>query len=184
MVPLKWMSLLFKESVKQRSSKWEPGSLTNHRLCPMGISGREWGKGPTHHRNLKMTTSLFGERGWNAFYTLSLTSLHNARQGSVVLRQGKAVPLLCVYKSKWPNLLYPSLRLALFSISRCSSFFFRAPPSGKKWLRTPPSHFLFSRAFSLHKAAVNVFCVWWGGNDTFHGGPHHCLHWWLKWPQD
>lgn len=118
----------FKGSVKQRSFKWGEGGLTNNLLCPRGIWGREWGKGSTHHRNLKMTKSLFGERGWNAFYTLSLTSPHNEMQGSVVLRQVKAVPLFCFYKSKWPNLLYPSLRLALFSISRCSSFFFGAPP--------------------------------------------------------
>lgn len=90
-----------------------------------------------------MTKSLFSQRGWNAFYTLSLTSLHNEMQGSVVLRQVKAVPLFCFYESKWPSLLCPSLRLALFSISRCSSFFFSAPLSRKKWLWTPPSHFLF-----------------------------------------
>lgn len=118
----------FKESVKQRSFKWGQGSLTNNLFCPRGIWERESGKGSTHHRNLKMTKSLFSERGWNAFYTLSLTSPHNEMQGSVVLRQVKAVPLFCFYKSKWPNLLCPSLRLALFSISRCSSFFFHTPP--------------------------------------------------------
>lgn len=174
----------FKESVKQRSSKWGQGSLTNHLLCPVGISGRERGMGSTPHRNRKTTTSLFRERGWNAFYTLSLTSLHKAMQGSAVLRQGKAVPLFCVYKSKWPNLLCPSLRLALFSISRCGSFFFRVPPLERNDCRHLLHSFFFSGAFSLHKAAVNVFCVWWGGNDTFRGGPHHCLHWWLKWPRD
>lgn len=118
----------FKESVKQRSFEWGQGSLANNLFCPRGTGGREWGKGSAHHRNLKMTKSLFSERGWNAFYTLSLTSPHNEMQGSVVLRQVKAVPLFCFYKSKWPNLLYPSLRLALFSLSRCSSFFFGAPP--------------------------------------------------------
>lgn len=75
-----------------------------------------------------MTKSLLGERGWNAFYTLSLTSPHNAMQGSVVVTQGKAVPLSCFYKSPRPNLLCPGLRLALFSIPRCSSFFFPASP--------------------------------------------------------
>lgn len=94
----------------------------------MGFEGGSGGKGSTHHRNLKMTKSLFAERGWNAFYTLSLTSPHNAMQGSVVLRQVKAVPLFCFYKSQRPNLLSPSLRLALFSIPRCGSFFIPAPP--------------------------------------------------------
>ena len=31
--------------------------------------------------------------------------------------------------------------------------------------------FSFSWAFSLPRAAVGVFCVRGGGNDTFHGGP-------------
>lgn len=147
----------FKESVKQRPSKRGQGSLTNHLLCPMGISGREWGKGSTHHRNLKMTTSLFGERGWNAFYTLSLTSLHNAMQGSVVLRQGKADPLFCVYESKWPNLLYPSLRLALFSISRCSRFFFRTPPLERNDCRHLLHIFFFLRHFHFIKLQSMCF---------------------------
>lgn len=173
----------FKESVKQRSSKWGQGCLTNNLLCPMGISGQEWGKGSTHHRNLKMTKSLFNERGWNAFYTLSLTSLHNAMQGSVVLRQVKAVPLFCFYKSKWPNLLYPSLRLALFSISRCSSFFFLAPPLERNDCGHLLHIFFFLGHFHFIKLQSMCFVCGWGGNDTFHGGPHHCLHWWLKWPQ-
>ena len=49
------------------------------------------GKGSTHHRNLKMTNSLFSGRGWDTLYTISLTSSHNEIQGSVVLRQVKTV---------------------------------------------------------------------------------------------
>ena len=128
-----------------------------------------------------MTKSLFSERGWNAFYTLSLTSLHNEMQGSVVLRQVKAVPLFAFIKASDPA--YYAESQALFSISRCSSLFFCAPLSGKKWLRTPPSLFLFLGHFLLHKTAVSALCVCWG-NDKVLGGLTRAGIGGLKRPQD
>ena len=98
-----------------------------------------------------MTNSLFSGRGWNTLYTLSLTSLHNKMQGSVVLRQVKAVPLFAFIKSKWPIITYYTESQASFSISRCSGLFFCVPLSGKKWLRTPSSHFLFLGHFHFIK---------------------------------
>lgn len=93
-------------------------------------------------------------------------------QGSVGPRQVRAVPPLCFYKGRWPNPLSPGLRLALFPVSRCSSF--SPPPSSP-----PPGrsdwgcllHISFGLAFPLHKAAVNVFCVQGGGDGMFSGGP-------------
>ena len=114
-----------------------------------------------------MTKSLFSERGWNAFYTLSLTSLHNEMQGSVVPRQVKAVPLFAFIKASDPA--YYAESQALFSISRRSSLFLCASLSGKKWLRTPPFTFSFWGAFSLHKTAVSALCVCWE-NDKVPGG--------------
>ena len=122
-----------------------------------------------------MTKSLFSERGWNAFYTLSLTSLHNEMQGSVVPRQVKAVPLFAFIKASDPA--YYAESQALFSISRCSSLFFCAPLSGKQWQRTPPSLFLFWGHFHFIKlmsvsamSAEEVMNVCWGGKDTDPGG--------------
>ena len=112
-----------------------------------------------------MTNSLFSVRGWNTLYTLSLTSLHNKMQGSVVLRQVKAVPLFAFIKSKWPIITYYTESQASFSISRCTGLFFCVPLSGKKWLRTPPSHLLFLGHFHFIKPQ-SVFYVCWGSNDT------------------
>lgn len=89
-----------KESVKQIFQTEGKAAQLTISFVPGGFAGGSGGKGSTHHRNLKMTKSLFGERGWNAFHTLSLTSPHNEMQGSVVLRQVKAVPLLCSCESK------------------------------------------------------------------------------------
>lgn len=77
---------------------------------------------------------------------------------------------------------YSSLRHFLFLISRCSSFlfFFFFLLFFKEMTVDTSFTFSFSSAFSLHKAAVNVFCVWWEGNGTFSGGLSHSLHWWLK----
>ena len=68
-------------------------------------------------------------------------------------------------KSQWPIITYYTESQASFSISRCTGLFFCAPLSGKKWLRTPPSHLLFLGHFHFIKLQ-SVFYVCWGGNDT------------------
>ena len=63
----------------------------------------------------------------------------------------KGSSTFCFYKSKWPIITYYTESQALFSISRCSGLFFCSPVSGKKWLRTLPSHFLFLGHFPFIK---------------------------------
>ena len=65
-----------------------------------------------------------------------------------------------ISKSKWPIITYYTESQASFSISRCSGLLFWTPLSGKKWLRTPPSHFLFLGHFHFIKLqSVHSVCA-------------------------
>lgn len=91
---------------------------------------------------------------------------------SVVLRQGKAVPLFASLKASDPPLML-SLRLALFSVSRGSSSFSCAPPSGKEWLGAPASHFLFLGHF--HFLELQLVCFACGEEGMTRSiWSHHC----------
>ena len=131
---------------------------------PKGDLRKGLGKWSTHHRNLKMTISLFSGRGWNTLRTFpDISTQWNARVRGAETSKG------C--KNKWPIITYYTESQAMFSISRCSGVFFWALLSGKKWLRTPPSHFLFLGKISLHTTAVSAFFLCWGGSDMVPGVP-------------
>lgn len=100
-----------------------------------------------------MTNSLFSGRGWNTLYTFpDISTQWSSRVSGAETSKG------C--KGKWPIITYYTESQASFSISRCSGLFFCAPLSGKKWLRTPPSHFLFLRHFHFIKLqSVHSVCA-------------------------
>ena len=70
-------------------------------------------------------------------------------------------------KSEWPIITYYTESQASFSIPRCTGLFFCVPLSGKKWLRTPPSHLLFLGHFHFIKLqSVSSTCAEEGMTQT------------------
>lgn len=116
-----------------------------------------------------MIRSLFSERGWDAsthvpwrLYTMRCTvSGAETRKGSSTL---------CFSKSQWPAPYAESQAGFVLSVQRQQLLLLRSP-LWEGMTEGTCFPFSFSWAFSLPRAAVGVFCVRRGGNDTFHGGP-------------
>lgn len=113
-----------------------------------------------------MTRSLLSERGWDAsthipwgLYTMRCTvSGAETRKGSSTL---------WFSESQWPAPYAESQAGFVLSVQRQQLLLLRSPLwEGMTGGTCFP--FSFSWAFSLPRAAVGVFCVRGGGNDTFH----------------
>lgn len=151
---------------------WKPGrgNLPNTVLCLRGI-----GRWEPAEQTIEISKWQSHCPGCFLHTSPDISTQSRARVSGT--RQVRPVPPLCFYKSQWPSLLSPSPRLALFPISRCSSFFSSCTPR-RKGLGTAPSHPL---AWHFHFIKQKSMCLCAGRRGgAFRGGPHYCPHWWLK----
>ena len=111
---------------------------------PKGNLRKGLGKGSTPTEILNDKVIVQWERLEYSVHTFpDISTQWNARVSGAETSEG------C--KIKWPIITYYTESQASFSISRCSGLLFWTPLSGKKWLRTPPSHFIFLGHFRFIK---------------------------------
>ena len=125
-----------------------------------GIWGRGRGRDQHPQKSQNDKVIVQWERlGYSLHTSSDISTQWNARVSGAETSKG------C--KSKWPTITYYTESQALFSISRCSGLFFCSSLSGKKWLRTPPSHLLFLGHFHFIKLqSVSSTCAEEGMKQT------------------